>query len=144
MEFYGEAAKAGLDVRVIDDEIYDLLRASDFAIVASGTATLEAAIIGTPMVIIYKVNLLTYIIAKLVSGFKYLGLVNIIHGDGVVPELLQYDATPKKIAAVALQTLKDETKKRTMLEGLRTVREALGAPGASERAAKSVLEVLNR
>lgn len=133
---------SGLDIRLSQGETYDILAASDFAIVASGTATLETAIIGTPLVIIYKANLITYLLYKLVRDIRFIGLVNIIAGKEVAPELLQYDATPEKIAAKVLGLLSDEKSLSGIREELKKVKFSLGSPGASLRAAKSILPLL--
>ncbi len=142
--YKGIADMFDLDIRIIDDDIYNALNVSDFAIAASGTATLEAAIIGTPMVIIYRANFITYVIAKSIANVSSLGLVNIISGEGVVPELLQFDARPQRIAEVVLGFLKDDDKREAMVGKLKKVKGLLGSPGASRRAAESVLARLNR
>ena len=142
-ELYEEAIKdSGLDIRIADGDVYNVLSASDFAIVASGTATLETAIIGTPFVITYKVGLVNYIAYKIVAKIKVLGLVNIIAGRVIVPEFLQYDATPEKIAKGSLEILLDESKRSAMVSELNRVKASLGAPGASLRAARSILPYL--
>jgi len=140
---YEEALKgSGSNIKVVDANAYNILSVSDFAIVASGTATLETAIMGTPFVIMYKVGLINYIAYKIVAKTKVLGLVNVIAGKLVVPEFLQYDATPKKIAKGAVEILRNESKKSTMLTELARVKSSLGAPGASLRAAHAILPYL--
>ncbi len=133
---------SGLEIRLAEDDAYNVLSASDFAIVASGTATLESAAIGTPLVIIYKVNLLTFILYKLVSNIQFLGLINIIAQKEVAPELLQSNATPEKIANKAIEILSDENKILSMRRELKSVRDSLGSSGASLRAARSILNIL--
>jgi len=140
---YEEAIKySGVDIKIIDADAYNILSVSDLAIVASGTATLETAIMGTPFVIVYKVGLINYIAYKIVAKIKTLGLVNVIAGRIVVPEFLQYKATPEKIARGALEILRDESKKSAMLTELSRVKSSLGAPGASMRAASAILPYL--
>src|SRR3990172_7885150 len=86
-------AGSGLDIQVFSGRAYDVMASSDLILIASGTATLEAAIIGTPMVITYRVAPLTYIIGKMLVDIDFVGLPNIVSGEGVVPELIQGDAT---------------------------------------------------
>lgn len=137
-----EIENSGLDIRIAESDVYNILGASDFAIVASGTATLESAIIGVPFIIIYKTNLLTYLAYRIVARIPFLGLVNIIAKKEVVPELVQFDATPERIANVTIGFLKDEKKKFAMREELKKVRSSLGTPGATGRAASSILPLL--
>lgn len=131
-----------LDIRIAEGNTYDILAASDFAIVASGTATLETAIVGTPLAIIYKVNLITYILYKIVSDIKFLGIVNIIAGKEVVPELLQFRMTPENIAAAVTGLMRDKTKLAAIRAELSAVKSSLGSPGASLRAAGAILPFL--
>ena len=140
---YEEALKGrSLDIRITDGDSYNVLSVSDFAIVASGTATLETAIIGTPFVITYKVSLVNYIAYKIVAKIKMLGLVNVIAGRIIVPELLQYDATPEKIARASLEILRDGQKRSAMISELAEVKSSLGTTGASHRAAEAILPYL--
>ncbi|MFH0764052.1 MAG: lipid-A-disaccharide synthase [Candidatus Omnitrophota bacterium] len=131
-----------LDIRIVEGDIYNVLAASDFAIVASGTATLETAIVGTPLVIAYKANLITYLLYKIVSDIKFLGIVNIIAGKEAVPEILQYEMTPENIAAAVVGLMRDEAGLSAMRNELGRVKLSLGSPGASLRAAKSILPFL--
>lgn len=141
-DLYEDVIKnSGLDIRIADNDTYNVLAAADFAIVASGTATLETAIIGTPFVMVYRVNPLTYMLYKIVRTTKFIGIVNIIAGREVVPELLQYEMTPENIAAKVLELMDDEDKKAAMLDGLKYVRSSLGASGASLRAAEEILRL---
>ena len=143
LELYGKAVKdSGLDIRIVDGDTYNILSVSDFAIVASGTATLEAAIIGTPFVITYKVGLINYIAYRIVAKTKILGLVNVLAGRVIVPELLQHDATPEKIARESLKILRDGAKRAAIVSELARVKSSLGAPGASMRAARAILPYL--
>ncbi|MFA5038218.1 MAG: lipid-A-disaccharide synthase [Candidatus Omnitrophota bacterium] len=103
-----ERAKIDFPYKVLDDETYNGLAASDFAVVASGTATLETAILNKPMVIVYKVSLMTWIMAKLFVRIPHIGLVNVVAGQKIVPELIQFDARPKKIAETVLGIMNDQ------------------------------------
>ena len=109
---------------------------------ASGTATLETAIIGTPFIITYKTNLINYIAYKIVAKSKVLGLVNWIAGKVIVPEFLQYDATPEKLSRAALEIIRDDSKRSAMIAEMKKVRDSLGSPGASKRAARAILPYL--
>lgn len=143
MGMYEEAIKnSNLDARIADGDTYNVLGASDFAIVASGTATLETAIIGVPFIIVYKASLLTFILYRLVRTLPFLGLVNVIAGKGIVPELIQFDAEPERIARAALDILSDDKKRGAMLEELKRVKSSLGSPGASVRAARAILPLV--
>lgn len=143
LELYEPAvSNRGCNIKISDGDAYNILNASDFAIVASGTATLETAIIGTPFIITYRTNLVNYIAYKIVAKAKILGLVNWIAGKVIVPELLQYDATPEKLAKAALEIIRNESKRSAMLADLKKVRDSLGSPGASFRAASAILSYL--
>lgn len=124
------------------DMIYRVLAASDFAIVASGTATLETALMGIPMCIIYRLSTLSYLIGRLVVRVKHIGLVNIVAGRTLVPELVQGACTPEKIAGTVKTILDDPAKVSEIKEGLKTVREKLGSPGAATKAARIALEMM--
>jgi lipid-A-disaccharide synthase len=129
-------------ITVVEGQTYAAIRAADLVIVASGTATLETAIMGKPMVIIYRVSPLSYWVGKAMVKVNWVGLVNIVAGKGVVPELLQGEAKGRQIADAALRILDDETYRRGMLEDLAAVREKLGTPGASRRVAKIALDMI--
>jgi lipid-A-disaccharide synthase len=140
---YDEVLKTPmLDIRIADGDAYNILSVSDFAIVASGTATLETAIIGTPFVITYKVGLVNYIAYKMVAKIKVLGLVNVIARGVIVPEFLQYNAVPEKISRESLEILRDGQKRSAMISALERVKSSLGTPGASKRAALAILPYL--
>jgi lipid-A-disaccharide synthase len=128
---------------MIDGDSYNILSISDFALVASGTATLETAIIGTPFVIMYRVGIVNYIAYRIVAKIRILGLVNVIAGRIIVPEFLQYDATPEKIAQGSLEILHDDSKRAAMEYALAQVKSSLGTPGASLRAARAILPYLS-
>ncbi len=127
---------------IIDDLTYAAIDASDIAIVASGTATLETAILNKPMVIIYKVALLTWALAKMCVKIPYIGLVNVIAGKKIVPELIQFDATPKKIAATAETLLHDKKKREKIHSQLYALKNSLGIPGAYRRTAQEITSFL--
>jgi len=125
----------GVDVKVIAGEIYDVVAASDMAIVASGTATLEAALLETPMLIIYKMSPLSYLLGRLFIHVANIGLVNIIAGKTIVPEFIQNDATPERLAQALLDILTDERRMDAIRKELSKIKNKLGQPGAAQRAA---------
>jgi lipid-A-disaccharide synthase len=127
-----------LPLKIFDGPTYDGINAMDAAIVASGTATLETALLKKPMVIIYKTSWLTYTIAKAVIKIPFIGLVNIMAGKKIVDELIQNDANAVKIANSLESALYDHR----LVEELSAVKASLGKPGASLRAARLVLEGL--
>ena len=134
--------KSSLDVRVLDGNVYRVLKACDLALVASGTATLEAAILETPMVIVYRVSTFSYWIGRMVISVPFIGLVNLVAGEEVVPELIQGDVTPKRLAQEAMILLDHDERRRDMVRKLRALREKLGQGRASERTAHIALEMI--
>ena len=135
---------ASLEVPLIitENQAYWAMATADLIIVASGTATLEAAIFQKPMIIVYQVSFLSYIIGKALIKVRWVGLVNIIAGKKIVPELLQGDVQGDLIAAEALKILEDETYRKEMLINLAEVRKKLGAPGAAGRVAQLALRMM--
>jgi len=134
--------ESSLDVRVTQGEVYRVLKASDLALVASGTATLEAAILETPMVIVYRVSPLSYWIGQRVISVPFIGLVNLVAGEEVVPELIQADVTPDRLAQEAMDILDHDDRRRNMVNKLRAIRAALGQGSASGRTARIALEMM--
>jgi lipid-A-disaccharide synthase len=133
------SADAGVKVRVAKDQASEVMAASDVLLVASGTATLQAAVIGTPMVLTYRTAWLNYWLARWLIRIQWIGLVNIVAGRSIVTELIQQEATPERMSEEASRLLADGPAAREMRAELRKVREALGSPGASRRAAAVVL-----
>ena len=133
-----------LDVKVISGHTYDVVACADLALVASGTATLETALLKIPMIIVYKISLLSYFIGRLFVHVKHIGLVNIIAGKTVVPELIQNDACGARIAEEALAILNNKARQREMISELETIRARLGEPGAAIKTAKLALDMLYR
>jgi lipid-A-disaccharide synthase len=129
-------------VQIIQGDTYNLVHASDLALVASGTATLETALLERPMVIMYRLAPLTYALARLLVRVPYIGMPNLIAERRVVPELIQGEVTPTHIAAEATRLLTDAQAYSVAQEGLREVRQRLGGGGAAERAATLVVEML--
>ncbi len=131
------------DVKLLRQGHYALMRHASALVVASGTATLEAAIFATPFVVVYKVNPTTWFIARRLVKLPYIGLVNVVAGRRVVPELLQHDFTPENLAQTVRALLKDEALRNQMRANLLDVRRQLGQPGAAARAAGLALELLS-
>jgi lipid-A-disaccharide synthase len=119
------------------------MQAADFLIVASGTVTLEAGLLGVPMVIIYRLSWFSASLGRLLMRVKYLGLINLVLGREVVPEFLQGQATPARIAQAVGQLLKDPEKRSVMSRDLLSVRSRLGEEGASRRAARHIVQFLD-
>lgn len=131
-----------VSISVVEGPAHNAIMAATLVIVASGTATLETAILGKPMVIVYQVSPLSYWIGKAMVQVDWVGLVNIIAGKKVVPELLQEEARGERIAAEALRVLDEETYRQEMVEELAEVRKKLGTAGAAERVARMALEMI--
>ena len=129
---------------LIRDRTDDVLAASDAVITASGTATVQAALHERPMTVVYKLSPLTYRLGKPFVNVDMYAMPNLVAGRRVVPELIQEDFTPARVAEETVSYLTDREKHARTREALRRVREALGAPGASGRAADAVLEVARR
>ncbi|MCP9881791.1 lipid-A-disaccharide synthase [Cyanobium sp. Alchichica 3B3-8F6] len=128
-----------LPVPLIEADAYNLLHAADAGVIASGTATLEAALLGCPHVILYRFSLLTYLIAKLVIGRRILGLPNVILGRQLFPELIQRDVTAANIVR-SVQRIRDH---RVLFDqAVKELQAAMGSPGASRRAAAELVDLM--
>ncbi|HOP34681.1 MAG TPA: lipid-A-disaccharide synthase [Syntrophales bacterium] len=134
--------KPEIPVRVIPNHVYDLLAVADGALVASGTATLETALMGTPMAVLYRVSPISYFIGRLVIRIRSIALVNIVAGRTIVPEFIQKQAEPEAMSRALLKILTDSTVRKRMSDDLRTLREKLGEPGAGKRVAQLALDLL--
>lgn len=130
---------SSVPVRVVHDRASEVMALSDVLFIASGTATLQAAVVGTPMVLLYKTSPVTYRLARWLINVKWIGLVNLVAGRSVVPELIQDEATAERLCQEVLHLLRDPSAYNDMKEGLRQVRQLLGEPGASSRAAQVAL-----
>ncbi|MEK6727800.1 MAG: lipid-A-disaccharide synthase [Candidatus Omnitrophota bacterium] len=134
--------KFSLDLKVVEGKTYDCLNISAFALVASGTATLETAIMQKPFVIIYKMGLLNYLLYRPQVKIPYIGMVNIIAKRKVVPEFIQLKASPKRISAEVLRILKNQSELEEMKNNLGLVKSSLGETGAGLRAAQIIINFL--
>ncbi len=130
-------------VKVVEGWAYEVMNLSELLITASGTATLEAAILGKPMVIVYKVSFFSYWIGRALIQVDHIGLVNLVAGKAIAPELIQKDVNPQRIAEEANRILRDPILRRRMTESMAEVRQSLGEPGAAQRAATIVTSLLH-
>jgi lipid-A-disaccharide synthase len=135
---------SGFDVKVkiVSGHTYDVISCADLALVASGTATLETGLLEVPMIIVYKISLLSYLIGRLFVNVKNIGLVNIVAGKTIVPELIQSDASGENIAREALAILLNSERKQEIVKELAKIRAKLGEPGAAIRTAQIACDMI--
>jgi len=126
------------DVRLVRGRAHEALSAASVGLVASGTATVEAAILGTPMVVVYRLSPLTYALGKPLVRVPHYAMANLIAGRRIVPELVQADFTPERVAEEAGALLTDAALRERVRADLAEVRRRLGGPGASARAAAEI------
>lgn len=131
----------GPPIAVIEGRADDVIAASDLVLTASGTATVQTALHGRPMVIVYRVSPLTYTLGKPFLKVDTYGMVNLVAGRRIVPELIQADFTAASVAEEAVSLLTDGARRAAMMAALGDVRARLGRPGASQRAAAAVLAI---
>jgi lipid-A-disaccharide synthase len=131
-------------MRVIEGNTDTVLASANVVLTASGTATVQTAIHGTPMVIVYRMSPLSYRLVRRLVTVDKIGMVNLIAGEKIVPELIQDAFTPANVAGEAIAMLTDETRVEQIKAGLAKVREKLGGPGASRRAAEAILRIANK
>ncbi|MEI6124922.1 MAG: lipid-A-disaccharide synthase [Pseudomonadota bacterium] len=132
-----------IQITMVTNSFYAALDTCDLVLVASGTATLQTALMGKPMIILYKVALLTYVIGRVLIRIPWIGLANIVAGKKVVPELIQDDITAEKIAGEACALLKDPERMQRIKTELSTIKKTLGEKGASTRVAQMIDEMIN-
>lgn len=133
-------AASGLDVKITEGHNYDLFSVADLALATSGTVTLEAALCGLPSVIVYRTSALNAFIARLVINIPNIGLPNIVAGKTILPELLQEDFTPQKLAQAAKDLLAPE-RRESLTKDLAYMKQRLGEPGAVGRVAQLILKI---
>ena len=131
-----------LRVDVVCGKTYEVIKLSDLCLVASGTATHETAYFLKPMIVIYKTSFVSWLLARSVVKVEHIAMVNIFAGKKVIPEFIQSDARPERIAAEVLALLNDDRRRADLELTLREVKDRLGTPGASERAARAVIDLL--
>lgn len=134
-EFFSRHARPDFPITHFEGNTYGALAAADCAIVASGTATLEAALLGTPMVVVYRVSAASALVLRRMIHTPFFSLVNLVGGREIVPELIQEDFTPSEVESAVRRLLDSPDARREMKAGLREVRNKLGTGGAIERAA---------
>lgn len=133
---------ANLPMRVVVGQSYEALSAADAAIVSSGTATIEAALLDVPMVVVYRVTALTALVVKPLLHTSFFSMVNLIADRKIVTELIQKDFTCERVSSETVRLLLDERARETQRAGLKEVRQRLGPPGAVERAADAILDLM--
>jgi lipid-A-disaccharide synthase len=138
---FDAARGSGVPITIVEDDTDAILAAADVVLTASGTATVQAALHDAPMVIVYRVSPMTYRIGRRLIKVDTVGMVNLIAGEAIVPELIQDAFTPEAVAAEAVSMLTDRARVARIREGLARVRAKLGGPGASRRAAEAILQV---
>jgi lipid-A-disaccharide synthase len=134
--------QAGVRIPIVEDDRYGAIQASDVAWTASGTATLEIALLGRPMIIIYRLSWLTYLVARWLVRVDHIGMVNLIAGQRLMPELIQQDVNAERIAAETRVLLDDAQWRARITEELSKLRERLGRPGAADRVAELALSMM--
>ncbi len=139
--FAGLPGGSNLPLVVVEGETDTVLAWADVAMTASGTATVQTALHDTPMVIVYRVSPLTYQLGRRLVSVDMIGMVNLIAGEKIVPELIQDAFTPDAVADEAVSMLSDAARRARIREGLARVRAKLGGPGASRRAAEAILKI---
>jgi lipid-A-disaccharide synthase len=139
-----EISLSGLPVRIVSRDRFAAIADSHLALCASGTATLEVGLLGTPLLVLYRLAALTYLVARIVVRLPWVSLVNLVLGRKAVPELIQGAASPAKVAREAARLLRDPEALAAMRGALGELRERLGEGGATERAAREIVEHLGR
>ena len=134
--------EAGARMPIVEDDRYGAIQAADMAWTASGTATVEIALLGRPMIIIYRLSWLTYLVARWLVRVDHIGMVNLIAGQRLMPELIQQDVNAERIAAETRVLLDDAKARARITEELSKLRERLGRPGAADRVAELALSMM--
>ncbi len=141
-DIYKLIEKRDINIKIVRGRSYELMKYATLMIITSGTATLEAACLGVPMLIVYKVSFWTWLFARLLIRIKNIGLVNVITGKRVAPEYIQWDMTSEKLAPAALELINDTQKRDAMKEELKQTRYLLGKKGASRRTAEIAITII--
>lgn len=129
---------------IVESQADNVLAAADLVLTCSGTATVQAAIHDRPMVIMYRLSPLTYALGKRFVHVDTYGMVNLVAGSRIVPELIQDDLTPDRVAAEAIHFLTDSAHHACTATAVRAARQRLGAPGATARAARLIADIAHR
>jgi lipid-A-disaccharide synthase len=131
-----------VDLEIISDPVQEVFKRCSLVVAASGTVTLQAALHGVPMVIIYKVSPLSFWLGRALVRVKNIGLVNLIAGNEIAPELVQYHASAVNIANTVCDIMTDYSRRQRMQQELVKIKDQLGRPGASERVADIALGMI--
>lgn len=141
-DLFRDVSRPGRRIAVVEGETDAVLASADVALTASGTATVQTALHDTPMVVVYRLSPLTYRLGRRFVKVDTFGMVNLIAGERIVPELIQDAFTPEAVANEAVSILTDPVRARTIRAGLAGVRAKLGGPGASRRAAQAIVRAM--
>ncbi len=133
----------GINFKLVKGSTYDLLKHSYFGIIKSGTSTLEAGLFQLPFIVVYSTNFVTYALGRILVQIKNIAMANIILGENVIDELIQYDVNTENIYSKSSRILKDKEKYESIKQKLGLIKEKLGGPGASKKAAELILARLN-
>jgi lipid-A-disaccharide synthase len=133
-----------MSVPVIQGATHEVMNHSDLLLIASGTATLEAACYGTPSLLLYKVSLISWCLARIMVKVPHIGLVNIVAGKEIVPEFIQFQVVPARVASHAILLLKDKKRRQRMRDEMLNVRGRLGEAGASAKTARLALDLMKK
>jgi lipid-A-disaccharide synthase len=137
------STRAGPPLKILPGLAYQALGAAHLAVVASGTATVEAALAGTPTVIVYRLSPLTFQVGRRLIRVEHVGMANLLAGERLFPELIQEDFTPARLAQEVLSLIVDPERLAAIRRGLAQVIRRLGGPGASRRTARVALELIS-
>jgi len=134
--------QTSVKIRTREGSGKEIIVASDLLILASGTVTLEASVYLTPMIIVYKISFFSWLMGKILIKIPFIGLVNIVRGQKIIPEFIQYQARPEAVAQAGLEILTQPKIRERMIGELKIVRDKLGRPGAATRAAAVITNSL--
>ena len=141
-ELQRELDRAVFVIPIVEAGRYNAVNAADLVWAASGTATLETALLEKPMIVVYRVSWVTYCLARLLVKIKYIGIANIIAGKAIVPELVQSELSPERLVNESQAILNDDDARRRMIANLGNLRQKLGAPGAANRVAELAISLI--
>ena len=140
---YQNIIRNNSSVKLLENCTYEIMKYSDFLLVASGTATLESALLGTPLIVVYKVDPLSYFIGKKLVKINNIGLVNVIAEREIVPEFIQHEFNSENIIPTIAKMLFNQTERKQIILNLGQIKEKLGRKGASKKAAEMALSMLD-
>jgi lipid-A-disaccharide synthase len=141
-ELQKELNRAGFVIPIVEAGRYDAVNAADLVWAASGTATLETALLEKPMIVVYRVSWITYWLARLLVNVKYIGIANIIAGKPIVPELVQSELSAERLVRESQAILNDHDARQGMIANLSQLRGQLGSPGAANRVAELAVSMI--